>query len=115
VSAPTRTVLALDGEITIHGAADLKSTLLAALGSDESEGEIAIDVSGVSELDTAGLQLLLMLKLQADQLGRTLLLVDPSAAVTEVLSLVRLDLRLDQVIDPAVIGRQPFEQNGDVQ
>ena len=104
--------IVLDGDLTVQGAADLKAMLLTTLSS-AGEKNIEIELSGVSELDTAGLQLLLMVKRQVEHLGRTLLLVDPSAATTEVLSLAHLDLQLQQVVDaPPTRQLQPERIGG---
>ena len=102
MTAPAGCPLALDGEVTVQVAADLKPRILAAL--DTAGGEIEVELSAVSELDTAGLQLLLMLKQQAGRQGRPLRLVDPSLAVQEVLALTRLDLRLEPITAPAPAG-----------
>jgi ABC-type transporter Mla MlaB component len=94
--------LRVEGELTVQVAAEYKAVLLAALGESvgglpASGDEVAVDLSGVSELDTAGLQLLLMLKREADLLGKSLRLNDPSQAVLEVLGLARLDLSLTAI------------------
>ena len=99
--------LRVEGELTVQVAAEYKAVLLAALsepaegspaeGSPTGGDEVAVDLSGVSELDTAGLQLLLMLKREAEQVGKTLRLNDPSQAVLEVLGLARLDLSLTAI------------------
>ena len=95
MTAPAAHRLVLDGELTIQVAAELRSTLLNSL---EAADTIEIDLSAVSEMDTAGLQLLLALREQAGELGRTVLLLNPSPVVQEVLALTRLDLRLDQIV-----------------
>jgi anti-anti-sigma factor len=83
--------LVLDGELTVQSAAEHKTLLLAAL---EATDALDLDLSGVSELDTAGLQLLLLLKREAGTFGKTVTLSEPSQAVLEVLALARLDLHL---------------------
>ena len=85
------------GELTVQTAAESKNSLLSAL---QTGSGIDLDLSGVSELDTAGLQLLLLLKREAEHLGKPLNVITPSAAVLEVLQLTRLDLQLDQLISP---------------
>lgn len=102
MSGPSGSPLVLDGELTVQVAADLKALFLAAI--DSGDGDLEVDLSAVSELDTAGLQLLLMLQRQADRRGRTLRLVDPSLAVQEVLALARLDLGLEPITAPAPSG-----------
>jgi len=89
----------LDGDITIYDATILKTELLTAL----NDGQILeFDLSGVEELDTAGLQLLLMLKAEAQAEGRQVRFVQHSSAVREVLDLCDLAALFG---DPIVIGR----------
>jgi anti-sigma B factor antagonist len=80
--------LALDGELTIYHAAELRQTLLAAL-ADAPEG-LAIDLAGVTEIDSAGVQLLMASKRAANASGRPLTLADHSAPVLEVFELLDL-------------------------
>lgn len=56
--------ISLSGELTIYTAAEIKATLAAAM---ESADSLEIDLFGVTEIDTAGLQLLLMTKRAADK------------------------------------------------
>jgi anti-sigma B factor antagonist len=81
----------LDGELTVQVAAEYKGLLLNALADRD---EVILELSGINELDTAGLQLLLLIKREAGQLGKAVRLTEPSPAVLEVLALARLDLEL---------------------
>ncbi len=74
--------LVLDGELTIYRAAELKETLLNALAADTRDLEI--NLAAVSELDSAGLQLLMLVKKAAQQQKRDVHLVAHSPAVVEV-------------------------------
>jgi len=96
VSAATANPVRLAGELTVQTAAQHKDTLLSAL---ETGNGVTLDLSDVSELDTAGLQLLLLLKREAAQLGKTLGLLAPSEPVQDVLRLARLDLHLNHSED----------------
>ncbi len=80
--------LRIDGEMTIFRAAELKQQLMA------EPGLAAIDLSGVTEIDTAGLQLLLMVQQAAQARQATLTLIQPSAAVVELIDLLALGPRL---------------------
>jgi anti-anti-sigma factor len=80
MSEPYR--LTLDGDMTIYFAADLKPRLLDALAQAR---EVELDLSQVGEIDTSGCQLLILAKREANRLGKSLRLVDHSAAVREVL------------------------------
>jgi anti-anti-sigma factor len=79
---------AVTGELTIQTAAEHKTALLAALSSG---GRLDVDLSGVTELDTAGLQVLLLLRREALEAGSAVRLLSPSAAVADVLRLARID------------------------
>ena len=79
------THLALEGELTIYRAADLKVEVLEAL---RKAATLEIDLSGVSELDTAGLQVLMLAKQTAQTEQRTLRLVQHSPAVLEIFEML---------------------------
>lgn len=80
-------VIFLDGELTIYRAAELKPLLLGAL---PGTGPIELDLAKVSEVDTAGLQLLMLLRREALAQGRPLQLRTPSLAVAEAFELLDL-------------------------
>jgi anti-sigma B factor antagonist len=77
----------LDGELTIYRAAELRVALQAALAP---AGDLELDLSGVTELDSAGVQLLLSAKKTAAATQRRLRLVNHSAAVLDVFELLNL-------------------------
>lgn len=79
--------LHIEGEMSIYTAAELKAQLLPHLGL---AGDLEIDLSQVSELDGAGLQLLLLAKREAARVGATLHLSWHSRAVLEVVDLCNL-------------------------
>lgn len=81
--------LRLDGELTIYRAAELKPVLLDAV---RRSPEPRFDLSEVTEIDTAGVQLLLLSRREAASLDRTFALVQPSAAVREAFALFELPL-----------------------
>ncbi len=83
--------LALSGELTIYRAAELKAELLAAAALGESP---VLDLAEVSEIDTAGVQLLLLAQREAAARGAALTLTRPSAAVREVFALLELEAHL---------------------
>lgn len=76
--------LAIDGEVTIYSVAALKAGLDALA---PSLAEIEIDLSGVSEIDTAGLQLMLMAKRIE---GRSVRFVNHSEVVLQLLEISNL-------------------------
>ena len=59
--------LRIDGEMTIYSAAEHKAQLLDHLDGCE---ELELDLSGVGEMDSAGLQVLLVLKREIERSGR---------------------------------------------
>lgn len=75
------------GEMTIYSAAELKPALLQALGESE---EIEIDLADISEIDTSGVQLLMLMKREAAAAGKVLKLAAHSPAVLEVFELLGL-------------------------
>ena len=76
--------LRIEGELTIFRAAELKAVLLAEPPPQD------IDLSAVSEMDTAGLQLLMAAKAAASRQQRTLRLLAHSPAVLEVFELLNV-------------------------
>lgn len=89
--------LAIEGEMTIFFAAEQKPQLLNFLAKRGKEFEL--NLANVSEIDTAGLQLLILLKREAARTGKTLRYVMHSKAVLEVLELTRLTSGFgDQVV-----------------
>ena len=54
------TVLSVDGDLTIYSVAQVKQTIFSDY--EKFVSPIALDLQGVSEIDTAGLQLLLFMQ-----------------------------------------------------
>jgi len=77
----------VEGEMTIYQAAELKGPLVDALHECR---EMEIDLTDVGEIDTAGIQVLLLMKREAERAGKALRLVCPSAAVIGVFALYNL-------------------------
>lgn len=77
----------VEGEFSIYTAAALKPQLLAALDDSVT---LELDLAGVTEMDTAGLQLLLLCKREADSRGRPLRLSGNNPVVKEALELCNL-------------------------
>jgi anti-sigma B factor antagonist len=79
--------LALDGELTIYRAAELKPVLLAAL---DGAAQVELDLSAVTEVDTSGVQLLMLAKRTALSRGIALRLAAHSAPVVDAIELLDL-------------------------
>ncbi|QBK05859.1 anti-sigma factor antagonist [Hylemonella gracilis] len=95
-------MLHIAGELTIYRAAELKELLLQALG--QSSGDLEIDLSGVTEMDVAGLQVLMMAKQAAQALQRNLHLMNHSPSVVEVFEILNVTAFFG---DPLVISESP--------
>lgn len=97
------TVLQLTGELTIYRALELKQLLLA-----QPYPEV-LDLSQVTELDTVGVQLIMLAKKLALENQRELRLVAHSQAVAEVFELLNLAAYFD---DPLVMASAAGAVNG---
>ncbi len=94
MSAPT--ALHIEGELTIFRAMELKPLLLA------DPQPLEINLSGVTEIDSAGVQLLMLAKKTARAAQNELRLVEHSPAVIEVFELLNLGEFFD---DPLVMSK----------
>lgn len=94
ISAGNR--LHIVGEMTVSSAAAIRDEILAALPASGAD-EVEVDLSGVSEIDTAGLQIMLQLKRRC---GTRLRLINHSPAVLQILDLSNLGAQFG---DPVVI------------
>ena len=81
------TQLVLEGELTIYSAHELKSQLLAHLAQP---GEVELNLAKVSEIDSAGLQVLILAKREAGKFGSQLRLFGHSVAVLDLIELYNL-------------------------
>ena len=75
--------------MTVYTCCDLKARLFAELTDHMKASKL--DLSGVIEFDTAGLQLLLAARRYAGDSGRDLRVINPSRPVLDVLELCRLN------------------------
>lgn len=80
------------GELTVQTAAAKVAVLTSAAGSGE---DIVLDLSRVTELDTAGLQLILVAVAEARSTGAVARIAEPSPPVREVLDLAGLGHLVD--------------------
>lgn len=84
-------VVALIGDWTIYRAVELRQNLMAHLEA----GACCFDLAGIHELDSAGLQLLLSLRVSARGLSTEVRLCNPSVAVLEVFATCGLEAMLE--------------------
>ena len=89
--------LSLSENLTIYHALEQKTHLLDALATSD---ELELDLLQVGEIDTAGLQLLLLLKKEAQKAGKRVAIVAHSRAVRAVIDFCNLATELG---DPLVI------------
>ncbi|MEJ7138406.1 STAS domain-containing protein [Amphibiibacter pelophylacis] len=100
--------LAIQGDLTIYRAAELRQTLLTALA--QPGDTLALDLSGVTELDSAGLQLLLSARRTAQAGGRTLDFLAPSPPLLQTWQMLGLPTQGEA--DPLGGVLQPDDPNG---
>ena len=89
--------LSLTEDLTIYHALEQKTALLDELAQSD---ELELDLLQVSEIDTAGLQLLILLKKEALRAGKQVSIVAHSQAVRSVIDFCNLATELG---DPLVI------------
>lgn len=79
--------LRLTGSLTIYTVAQARRDIPALL---EKQGSRVLDLTGIEEFDTAGVQFLIWLKGEVSGSGTALAIIHPSAIVAETLDLLRL-------------------------
>jgi anti-anti-sigma factor len=89
--------LILDGPMTVYNAIEVKDQLMNGL---RAAPIFELDLSHVSEMDTAGIQLLILVKRESQRLGHSLRIVAHSPAVREVIDFYNMDAFFG---DPMVI------------
>ncbi|CAH1904228.1 Anti-sigma factor antagonist [Candidatus Nitrotoga sp. HW29] len=93
-----QSLLHIDGDMTIYTAAEIKDELMTYMAQP---CEREIDLSEVSEMDSAGLQMLILAKREAERHGTSLRLTGHSRAVLDVLDLCNLALYFG---DPVILS-----------
>jgi len=89
--------LALSGELTIFSVQDIRQRLLEVLANRE---ELTVDLGEVTEIDTAGLQLMLLAK---RKVGKTVRFSHHSDVVLRLIDLANLGQTLG---DPLILKAQ---------
>lgn len=84
-------VFSIDGELSIYRAAELAEALQSWLACHQSHAALQLDLRHVSEIDSAGLQLLLSLQRTAQAQAIALQIHPVSPAVQDVLALTSLE------------------------
>lgn len=92
--------LAITEDLTIYHALEQKQVLLNALAATN---ELELNLAQVAEIDTAGLQLLILLKKEAQRAGKRVRIVAHSQAVSSVVDFCNMAAEFG---DPLVIPAQ---------
>jgi anti-sigma B factor antagonist len=79
--------LEFEGDLTVYEVAEVKPILIDALKKHEA---VECRLDGVGEIDTAGLQLLVMARLEAMAEGKRLCLGELNSVVAEIVDLFDL-------------------------
>ena len=93
--------LSIHQDLTIYQAQALKDELLSALATAD---RLELDLAGVAEIDTAGLQLLILAKREAARRDKALAITAHSPAVQQTLDFCNL---VGVFGDPMVIQARP--------
>ena len=93
--------LTLSGEFNIFTAAATKAQLVEAIQQAADGADIDVDLSGVTEIDSAGLQLMVMAKREAARQNKRVRFARHSEAVVDLIELCDL---AGQLGDPLLIG-----------
>lgn len=80
-------VVVVEGELTVFAVHLLKDSLLEALSKP---GPLTVDLHGVSEVDGAGIQMLLAARREAAQRGTELTFAGHAPVVVEAIELIGL-------------------------
>ena len=88
--------LALGPDLTIAHAATCRDALVDALCA--TAGDLVLDLRGVTDIDSAGLQLLLATRRSVAERGAALQITGLSETAAEALAVFGLDARLDTLV-----------------
>lgn len=86
---PSGFLIRVVGEVDLYSSPELRKAILKAVPS--AEGGLAIDMAGVTYIDSSGVATLVEGLRSAREHGTGFALVSPSPAVMQVLELARLD------------------------
>ena len=88
--------LTIENDLTIFTVIEKKTSLLAFLNAGS---DLEVDLSQVEEIDTAGLQVLILIKREAAKTGKSLKFVMHSKPVLDIIELANLTSAFgDQVV-----------------
>lgn len=102
---------ALEGDLTIYNAMEVKASLLDYLRVAD---EVELDLSQVCEIDSAGVQLLMLAKHESVRRDKTLRLVSHSRAVLDIFELYNLAAFFGDPLLISHTGKNDTENRGAV-
>ena len=91
----------IEDDMTIYEAVEQKAELLKTLKKLKKSEQMEVDLSNVNEMDTAGIQILLLLKRTAEKENKIMLLVAHSPASLDVIDRYNLATYFG---DPVIIS-----------
>ena len=91
----------IEDDMTIYEAVEQKKELLKTLKKLKKSEQMEVDLSNVNEMDTAGIQVLLLLKRTAEKENKIMLLVAHSPASLDVIDRYNLATYFG---DPVIIS-----------
>ncbi len=94
-----KVVLGLSGEITIYEAENIRKSIMDAVFNDKNK--IEINLAAVDEIDTCGMQVLMLAKRESERLDKELVLTSHSSPVLELMDVFNL---ADYFGDPLVLS-----------
>ncbi len=97
-------IVTFEGELNIYSASELKNKFLEFLDSSET---LIIDLNDVTSIDTAGIQILIFLKKEADRLKKKLILKSHNQVVLRFFDLYGL---VGFFADKIVISKEAKEK-----
>lgn len=104
--------LTCEGEFTIYRVAEYQRQWLDSLMQSEA---LALDLSCVTEMDSAGVQVLMLLQREAQLTQKKLRLVAPSKAVNDLLNLYQLLVFFGDSLNDSAVENATAEVEGQVQ
>jgi len=98
VNDADKSILSIDGELTIYTAAEYKKYLVENFSSEHT---LDVDLQGIEEIDTCGLQLLAAMCKQLSDKGNEINIVATSDIAKEALETSRLMTDMTFITDGA--------------
>ena len=95
----------LEGEMCIYNAAELKEKLMPVLSDPR---DLEINLAEVTEIDSSGIQLLMLVKRERERNGQSVALVNHSSNILDIFELMAL---VGYFNDPVVLAKAKGEKH----